>query len=122
MEQARLRKGRRAGSGGVNTFLFNHGQVKHLTTIFIPSPKKRDVTECTNCTIALFPHAYNIILRIIQKQLDQYKGHETPMERAGLRKGRGTREQIANVSDSWRVRGSTTKNVSLFYRLYKGFW
>ena len=74
--------------GGVNTFLLNHGQVEHLLSIFVPSPKKRDVTKCTNnCTIALFPHANKIPLRIIKKQLDSYKRYETPMEQAGLRKG-----------------------------------
>jgi hypothetical protein len=73
-------------------------------SIFIPSPKKGDVTNCTNnCTITLFPQANKILMRIIQIQLELYIGHETSMEQAGLRKGRGVREQIANVSDSWRA-------------------
>jgi len=59
--------------GGVKTFLLNHGQVKHLMSIFIPSPKKGDVTKCTNsCTIALFPDANKILLRFTQKQLEMY--------------------------------------------------
>jgi hypothetical protein len=107
--------------GGVNTFLLNHGQVKHPTSIFIPSPKKRDITDSTNCTFALFPHANKIFLRIIKKQLHYYKGHETPMERAGLRKGRGAREQIANVSESWRVQGSTIKKSICFIDYTKDF-
>jgi len=58
--------------GRGNTFLLNHGQVKHLTSIFIPSPNKGDVTKCTNiCTSALFPHANKIRLRISQKQLNR---------------------------------------------------
>jgi hypothetical protein len=96
--------------GGVKIFLLNHGQVKHLTYIFIPSPKKGDVTKCTNnCTIALFPHAIKILLRIIRKQLESYIGYETPMEQAGVREGRGAREQIASVSESWTAQGSTTE-------------
>ena len=94
--------------GGVKTFLLNHGQVKQLMSVFIPSPKKGDVTKCTNnCTIALFPDANKILLRIIQKQLQLYIGHETPMDQTGLRKGRGGREKITNVSESWTVQGST---------------
>jgi len=57
--------------GEVKTFLLNHGQVKHLMSIFVPSPKKGDITKCTNsCTIALFPDANKIFLIFIQKQLD----------------------------------------------------
>jgi hypothetical protein len=93
----------------VKIFLLNHGQVKHPISIFTPSPKKGDVTKCTNCIIALFPHANKILLSFIKKQLEMYKGHEMPMEQAGLRKGHGAREQISNVSKSWTVQGSTTK-------------
>ena len=60
-----------AVAGGGNTFLLNRGQVKHLTSVLVPSPKKGDVTKCThNCTIALFPHANKILWRIIQIQLE----------------------------------------------------
>jgi len=60
-------------TGEVKTFLLSHGQVKHLMYIFVPSPKKGDVTKCTNnCTIALFPDANKILLRIIQKRLQMY--------------------------------------------------
>jgi hypothetical protein len=76
--------------GVVKILLLNHGQVKHLTSIFISSPKKGDVTTCTNnCTIALFPHANKILLKIIQNQLESYIGYEMAMEQAGLRKGVG---------------------------------
>jgi hypothetical protein len=64
-----------AVTGGVKTFLLNHGQVKYLTPIFVPSPKKEDVTKGTNnCTIVLFPDANKILLRIIQKQLESHIG------------------------------------------------
>jgi hypothetical protein len=100
--------------GGVNTFLMNQGQVKHLTPIFIPSPKKADVTKCTNnCTIALFPHANKILLQVFKKQLQSHIGHEKPKEQAGLRKGHGERDEIANVSESWTVQRGTKKCHSL---------
>jgi len=54
--------------GGVKILLLNHGQVKHLMSIFAPSPKKGDVTKCTNnCTIGLLAHSNMILLRIIKK-------------------------------------------------------
>jgi hypothetical protein len=55
--------------GGFNTFILNHVRVKYLTPVFVPSPKKGYITKCTNnCTIALFPHAKKILLRIIKKK------------------------------------------------------
>jgi len=92
----------------VKIFLLNHGQVKFLTPIFVPLPNKGDVTKCTiNCIIALFPHANKILLRFIQIQLETYIVYETPMEQAGLRKGRGAREQIvkrSRVDHYWKIR------------------
>jgi len=77
---------------GFKTFLLNHAQVKHLTSIFITSTKK-DVTNCTNnCAIALFPHANKIFLRIIQIKLESYIGYETSKEQAVLIKGHGERD------------------------------
>jgi hypothetical protein len=102
-----------AGPAGVKIFLLNHRQVKHLTSIFVPSTKK-DVTQCTNnCTILLFPHTNKILLRISQKELEFYIGYETPKEQVGLSKWRGTREQIAIVSESWRAQRKPQK-VHLF--------
>ena len=94
--------------GGAEIFLLNHGQVKRLMSIFILSPKRGDVTKCTNsCTIALFPHAYKILVRFIQIQLESHIGYEMPMEQAGLRKEREARERIASVSESWTAQGNT---------------
>jgi len=110
------------GPERVNKIPLNHGQLKHLTSIFIPSPKKGDVTKCTNnCTIALFPHTNKILLRISQKQLVSYIGHKMPMEQAGLSKGYGTRDQITNVSKSWTAQGSTTKMSICFLDYTKVF-
>ena len=54
--------------------------------------------KCSNdCTIALITHAGKIILKILQARLQQYVNRELPDVQAGFRKGRGTRDQIANI-------------------------
>ena len=61
-------------------------------------PKKGNVKECSNYhTIALISHAGKVMLRILQAILQQYVNHELPDVQAGFRKGRGTRDQIANL-------------------------
>ena len=67
-------------------------------SVFIPIPKKGNAKECSNYrTIALISHASKIILKILQARLQQYVNHELPDVQAGFRKGRGTRDQIANI-------------------------
>ena len=61
-------------------------------------PKKSNPKECSNyCTIALISHASKVMLKILQARLQQYMNRELPDVQAGLRKGRGTRDQIANI-------------------------
>ena len=65
---------------------------------FIPIPKKGNAKECSNyCTTALISHASKVILKILQARLQQYMNHELTDLQAGFRKGRGTRDQIANI-------------------------
>ena len=60
--------------------------------------KKRQCKEFSNyCTIALISHASKVMLKILQARLQKYVNHELPDVQAGFRKGRGTREQIANI-------------------------
>ena len=67
-------------------------------SVFIPIPKKVNAKECSNyCTIALISHASKVMLKILQARLQQYMNHELPDGQAGFRKGRGTRDQIANI-------------------------
>ena len=67
-------------------------------SIFIPIPKKDNAKECSNYgTIALISHASKVMLKILQVRLQQYLNRELPDVQAGFRKGRGTREQIANL-------------------------
>ena len=67
-------------------------------SVFIPIPKKGNAKECSDYhTIALISHGSKVMLKILQARLQQYVNHEIPDVQAGLRKGRGTREQIANI-------------------------
>ena len=66
--------------------------------VFIPIPKKGNPKECSiYCTIVLISHTSKIMLKILQARLQQYVNRELPDVQAGFRKGRGTRDQIANI-------------------------
>ena len=67
-------------------------------SVFILITKKGNVKECSNYrTIALISHASKVMLKILQARLQQYVNHELPDVQAGCRKGRQTRDQIANI-------------------------
>ena len=67
-------------------------------SVFIPIPKKGNAKECSNyLTIALISHTSKVMLKILQARLQQYVNHELPDVQADFRKGRGTRDQIANI-------------------------
>ena len=70
-------------------------------SVFFPIPEKGKVKECSNYrTIALISHASKVMLKILQARLQQYVNREIPDVQAGFRKGRGTTDQIANISGS----------------------
>ena len=67
-------------------------------SVFIPIPKKGNPKECSNYrTITLISHASKVMLKILQARLQQYVNSELADVQAGFRKGRGTRDQIANI-------------------------
>ena len=67
-------------------------------SVFMPIPKKGNAKECSNYhTIALISYSSKLMLKILQARLQQYVNHELPDLQAGFRKGRGTRDQIANI-------------------------
>ena len=67
-------------------------------SVFIPIPKIGNAKECSNyCTMALISHTSKIMLKILQARLQQYVNHELPDVQVGSRKGRGARDQIANI-------------------------
>ena len=78
--------------------LENSAVATGLETVFIPIPKKGNAKECSNyLTSALISHASKVLLKILQARLQQDVNHEIPDVQAGFRKGRGTRDQIANI-------------------------
>ena len=93
-------------------------------SVFIPIPKKGNAKECSNyCTIALISHASKVMLKILQTRLQQYMNRELPDVQAGFRKGRGTRDQIANIL--WIIRKSKRvpeKYLLLLYWLHQSLW
>ena len=75
-------------------------------SVFIPIPKKGSAKECSNYhIIALISHVSKVMLKILQARLQQYMNCELPDVQAGLRKGRGTRDQIANIC--WIIEKAT---------------
>ena len=67
-------------------------------SVFIPVPKKGNPKEFSNyCMITLISHASKVMLKILQARLHQYVKRELPDVQAGFRKGRGSRDQIANI-------------------------
>ena len=67
-------------------------------SVFIPIPKKGNAKGCSNyCTIAFISHASKVMLKILQARLQQYVNRELSDVKAGFRKGRGNRDQIANI-------------------------
>ena len=79
-------------------------------SVFIPIPKKGKAKECSSyCTITLISHASKGMLKILQATLRQYMNHEIPDVQAGFRKGRGSRDQIANICGSLQKQESSRK-------------
>ena len=69
---------------------------------FHSSPKEGNAKECSNyCTFALISHASKVMLKILQARLQQYVNCELSDVQASFRKGRGTRDQIANIC--WKI-------------------
>ena len=86
-------------------------------SVFVPIPKKGKAKECSNYhTIALISHASKVMLKILQARLQQYVYRELPDVQAGFRKGRGTRDQIANIC--WIIKNvRSSRKASTFASL-----
>ena len=93
-------------------------------SVFIPIPKKGNAKECLNyCTVALISHASKVMLKILQARLQQYVNWELSDVEAGFRKGRGTRDQIANIC--WiieKAKRVPEKHLLLLYWLCQSLW
>ena len=84
-------------------------------SVFTPIPKKGNAKQCSNYgTIALISHISKVMLKILQVRLQQYVNRELPDVQAGFRKGRGIRDQIANIC--WIIeKASSRKHLFLLY-------
>ena len=81
-------------------------------SVFIPIPKKGNVKESSNYhMIALISHASKVMLKILQARLQQYVNPGLPDVQAGFRKGRGTRDQIANICQIIKTAREFQKNI-----------
>ena len=83
-------------------------------SVFIPIPKKGNAKECSNCcTIALISHASKVMLKILHSRLQQIVNCELPGVQAGFRKGRGTRDQIANIR--WNIKKAREFQKNIYF-------
>ena len=83
-------------------------------SVFIPTPKKGNAKECSNYhMIALISHASKVMLKILKARLQQYVKRELPDVRAGFRKGRGTRDQIANIR--WIIKKAREFQKNIYF-------
>ena len=83
-------------------------------SVFIPIPKKGNAKECSNYhTIALISHAIKVMLKILQARLQQYVNWELPSVKPEFRKGRGTRDQIANIH--WIIEKATQFQKNIYF-------
>ena len=83
-------------------------------SVFIPIPKKDEGKECPNYhTITLVSHASKVMLKILQARLQQYMNHELSDVQSGFRKGRGTRDQIANIR--WMIEKTRKFQKNIYF-------
>ena len=83
-------------------------------SVFIPIPKKGNAKESSNyCTIALISQASKVMLKILQARIQQYMSFELPDVEAGFRKGRGTRDQLANMH--WNIEKAREVQKNIYF-------
>ena len=77
-------------------------------------PKNGNAKECSiYCTIALISHVSKVMLKILHARLQQYMSHELPNVQAGFKKGRGTRDQIANIR--WIIKKAKEFQKNIYF-------
>jgi len=85
-------------------------------SVFTPIPKKGNAKECSNYhTIVLISHASKVMLKILQARLQQYVNQELTDVQAEFRKGRGTRDQIANIHGIIEKVREFQKNIYFYF-------
>ena len=88
-------------------------------SVFIPIPNKGSAKDCSSYhTVAFISHARKVMLKIPQARLQQYVNHELSDVQAGFRKGRGTRDQIANIHWIIKKARKFQKNIYFYFIVY----
>ena len=83
-------------------------------SVFIPIPKKANAKECPNYhTISLISHSSSVMLKILQARLEQYVNCDLPDVQPGFRKGRGTRNQLANIC--WIIKKARKFQKNIYF-------
>ena len=83
-------------------------------SVVIPIPNKGNAKECSNyCTIALISHASKLMLKMFQARLQQYVNCELPDVQPGFRKGRGNKDQIANIH--WIIKKARELQENIYF-------
>ena len=83
-------------------------------SVFIPIPKKGNAKEHSNyCPVVLISHTSKVMLKILQARLQQHVNRKLPDVQAGFRKGRGTRDQIANIR--WIIKKAREFLKSIYF-------
>ena len=83
-------------------------------SVLISIPKEGNAKECSNYhMIALIPHTSKVMLKILQARLEQYMNRELPDVQAGFRKGRGTRDRIANMC--WTIKKGREFQKNIYF-------
>ena len=91
-------------------------------SVFIPIPKKGNAKKCSNYqTVALISHSSKVMLKILQARPQQFMNCELPDVQAGFRKGRGTKDQIANIWWIMEKQESSRKTSMLCYAMLSRF-
>ena len=94
--------------------LENSAVATGLEKVSFHSNPKGNAKECSNyCTIAFISHAGKVMLKILQARLQQYVNRELPDVQAGFRKGRGTRDQIANIR--WIIKKARELQKNIYF-------
>ena len=89
---------------------------------YYPNPKERQSKECSNYhPIALISHASKVVFKILQVSLQHYVNRELPDVQAGLQRGRGTRDEIANICWITEKARELQKNIYFFTDYAKAF-
>ena len=90
-------------------------------SVLFPIPKKGNAKQCSSYhTTELISHSSKVMLKILQARLQKYINCELPDVQAGFRKGRGTRDQIANIN--WIIKKAREFQKNIYYWLRRSLW